>query len=128
MNRLLNTLLVLLMVQGCKHGTDVTLPLNTAGSCHQKLMILGTLERVRGMIVRDSTTNPIIYAVALSSPQQVGQYQISILTTCNIPDTFKSAGRKVSVSGRVLTYGKDIESRIDTYGQPFDLTAITNDQ
>ena len=133
MNSLLRTLTVIVALQSCQKGTDSTLPVttdkglpfNTAGNCHKELMVVSTLERSEGKIVGNTTVPPIIYAIELNQPQQAGQYQLRIFNPCNLPDTLKKVGQPVVVSGRVLTYGKDVESRMDIYGQPFDITAIS---
>ena len=133
MNRFLLILMVVAALQSCQNGksavspstTDEGLPLNTGGNCRKELLVAGTLDRSAGKIIRNTAITPAIYGIELNQLWQSGPYQARILVPCNLPDTLKKVGQPVTVSGRVLTYGKDAETRMDIYGQPFDVTAIS---
>lgn len=98
--------------------------LNDGGHCFQTLAILGELTNVVGTIVQAPSITPAIYGIEAAAPQSVGGYPTRLFVPCNLPESFKKVGALVTVSGQVLTYGTDEESRIDLFGQPLDITAI----
>lgn len=112
-------LTALLSAQSCRSSTDSPIPVNSAGTCLQTLEVIGTLDQAKGKVV-----GSVEYAIVLPSPVTVAGRSFSNLTSYNLPDNLKKAGQPVIISGRVLSYGKDVETRMDIFGQPFEIMTI----